>query len=178
MDICKQRQQHDFLRPDPSIRRCAWIDGYQTTGRRRRAIALQARDGVALARRFQAPEQQRQQGVNPRGKPGIAPFLGMSGVMEAASSIEKYACRDLVGIVSTPDSGPFVDRFLPVRLAILSRVSPLTAPANLAAPVTFFPRPLAGPAAACRAFASALSIGSMVSIVSEWIPAKRDHSPR
>src|SRR4051794_374797 len=42
----------------------------------------------ALMRRFQALEQQCQQGVSPRRELRIAPFLGMSGMMEADGRIE------------------------------------------------------------------------------------------
>jgi hypothetical protein len=49
MDIRENSQQHDFLRADPIDRACARFDGYQTTGRPRRAIALTA--GIEVAQR-------------------------------------------------------------------------------------------------------------------------------
>src|ERR1700687_4453213 len=54
------------------------------------------RDGSALARRrFQAPEQQRQHGVDARYERRIAPFLGMGGVMETDGGVEHRARRGL-----------------------------------------------------------------------------------
>jgi len=104
----------------PGLRR---IDGYQTTRRRRHAIRLKGgievkregssafcdpwcaaiprgqmiwRCGSALARRrFQAPEQQRQHGVDPPCERRIAPFLGMGGMMETDGGVEHRARRDL-----------------------------------------------------------------------------------
>src|SRR2546429_9730354 len=52
---------------------------------------------LTLARRFQAPEQQRQQRVDPRGQRRIAPFLGMRGMMEADSGVENRARRRFYG---------------------------------------------------------------------------------
>src|SRR6266478_10202327 len=48
---------------------------------------------LTLARRFQTPEQQRQQGVDPRCELWIAPFLGMGGMMEAAGGVKNRARR-------------------------------------------------------------------------------------
>src|SRR6266849_3050599 len=64
-----------------------------TPSRRMKAAGLEMH--LALARRFQAPEQQGQQGVDPRGELWIAPFLGMRGMVEAAGGVEKRSRRSL-----------------------------------------------------------------------------------
>src|SRR5207253_3115389 len=48
---------------------------------------------LTLARRFQAPEQQRQQGVDPRCELWIAPFVGMGGMVVTAGGVENRARR-------------------------------------------------------------------------------------
>src|SRR2546421_9213148 len=48
---------------------------------------------LTLARHFQAPEQQSQQGVDLRCELWIAPFVGMRGMMEADSGVENRARR-------------------------------------------------------------------------------------
>src|SRR5215216_5397318 len=68
------------------FRLCARTDAYQT-------IAGNAE--LALARRFEAPEQQRQQCVDPRGKLRILPFVGMGGMMVAGGGVEHRARRGL-----------------------------------------------------------------------------------
>src|SRR5690349_15971036 len=55
------------------------------------AKARRARVFSALALRFQSLEQQREDRVDPRRRTGIAPFLGMAGMMEAAGGIENGA---------------------------------------------------------------------------------------
>src|SRR6266513_4912465 len=52
-------------------------------------------DGLALARRFQALEQQRQQGVDPGGELRIVPFVGMRRMMETDGGVENRARRRL-----------------------------------------------------------------------------------
>src|SRR4051812_47390118 len=55
------------------------------------ATALE--NDLALARRFQTLEQQRQQGVDPHCELWLAPFLGMGWMMEAAGGVENRARR-------------------------------------------------------------------------------------
>jgi hypothetical protein len=56
---------------------------------------------------------------------------------------------------------------MPSALATLSRARPLTGSVNLTAPVAFLPRPDAGPAAACRAFAALRSCDSSASAMGD-----------
>src|SRR5438105_15396976 len=86
-----------MIAPDAS--RC--LDGNQTPTRpppaMRRTAAIQVRcgSGLALLRRFQALEQQRQQRVDPRGELWILPFVGMRGMMVAGGGVEHRARRDI-----------------------------------------------------------------------------------
>src|SRR5438309_2771984 len=85
---------------------------------------------LTLARRFQAPEQQRQQAVDPRCELWIAPFLGMRGMMEADSGVKNRARRgfdvgdmerallDAVG----QDMRDLIDQTLLVRLHDVTRL--------------------------------------------------------
>ena len=57
-----------------------------------------------LAGRFQSPEQQRQQRVDPRRGARLVPFLGVHGMVEAAGGIENGARRKLDGGDLTPIS--------------------------------------------------------------------------
>src|SRR5690349_9194467 len=57
----------------------------------------------ALARCFEAPQQQGQHRVDPRPKLGIVPFLGMGRMMEADGGFEQRARRDL-GIGNLEDA--------------------------------------------------------------------------
>src|SRR5438874_12546002 len=52
---------------------------------------------LALARRFQAPEQQRQQRVDPRGLGRIVPLVGMGGMVIARGGVE-YRTRGHLGV--------------------------------------------------------------------------------
>src|SRR5947209_5576853 len=107
--------------PIIALARSAWIDGYQTIARHARACPGHPRlSGIAAIktwmagtspamttervkfaeeksalRRFQSPEHQRQQRVDPGRRIRIVPFVGMGRMMEAAGGVENGAGGNL-----------------------------------------------------------------------------------